>query len=261
VTRRSPARGRARARARTRRTTAHAQKAERKPETRPEPRPEAGQVIGFGGFVALGFLLGLIVLYAFAWLADEVLAQETFSLDNAASAYLQQFSSPELTTVMWTISLMGNEVVWVFAAVLLALFSWQRRWGSALTVVVILGGEQLLNNVLKNLFQRTRPSPVVPGLFIAQQFSFPSGHAMTAMAFYCYVGYLSFRYVRGTWRILVVLILAILVILIGVSRIYLGVHYLSDVIAGYLAGFLWTDMVILGSQLLMRYPRRRVPHA
>jgi undecaprenyl-diphosphatase len=128
-------------------------------------------------------------------------------------------------------------------------------------VVVILGGEQLLNNVLKNLFQRTRPSPVVPGLFIAQQFSFPSGHAMTAMAFYCYVGYLSFRYVRGTWRILVVLILAILVILIGVSRIYLGVHYLSDVIAGYLAGFLWTDMVILGSQLLMRYPRRRVPHA
>jgi undecaprenyl-diphosphatase len=156
---------------------------------------------------------------------------------------------------------MGSEAVWVFAAILLALFAWQRRWGSALTLVVITGGTHLLNNVLKDYFHRTRPTPVLPGYFLAQQFSFPSGHAMFSMAFYFYVAYLSWQFVSGARRILVVLILAILVILIGVSRIYLGVHYLSDVIAGYLAGFLWTDMVILGSRLLMRYPRRRIRHA
>jgi undecaprenyl-diphosphatase len=203
----------------------------------------------------------LLVLYAFAWLADEVLTQETIILDNAASAYLQQFSSPELTTVMWAISLMGSEAVWVFAAILLVIFAWQRRWGWAVTTIVVPVGAQLLNNFLKGAFHRTRPTPVLPGFFIVQQFSFPSGHAMVGMAFYCFVAYVSWRFVRGTRRILIVLILAILVILIGVSRIYLGVHYLSDVIAGYLAGFLWTDMVILGSRLLKRYPRRRIGHA
>jgi undecaprenyl-diphosphatase len=214
--------------------------------------------LGFGGVIALGFLAGVIVLYLFAWLADEVLAQETATLDLAASTYLQQFSSsPQLTIAAEAISLLGSEAIWVFGAILLAVFARQRRWGSAVALVLVTGGAQLVNNILKSLFHRTRPAPVVTAFIAAQQFSFPSGHAMVSAAFYFYLAYLSWQVVHGWKRTVLMVGLVILVLLIGVSRIYLGVHYLSDVLAGYLAGFVWTDAVIIGSQLLARHSRRQ----
>ena len=99
----------------------------------------------------------------------------------------------------------------------------------------------------------------VIGLITAQQFSFPSGHAMVSVAFYFYLAYLAWGYVHGLWRAALVGGLILLVLLIGLSRLYLEVHYLSDVVAGYLAGFLWTDALILARQALTS--RRRVGQA
>jgi undecaprenyl-diphosphatase len=116
-------------------------------------------------------------------------------------------------------------------------------------------GAQLLNDVLKQAFHRARPTPL-QGLIEAQQFSFPSGHAMVSAAFYLFVAYLAWRLLRGRWRGVLVAGLILLVLLIGLARLYLQAHYLSDVIAGYFAGLLWTDTVIIGGRVLTIRRRR-----
>jgi undecaprenyl-diphosphatase len=219
---------------------------------------EQGRVAEFGAIVVAGFLAAVVLLYAFAWLANEVLDHETQSLDLATRTFLQRFSSPDLTLAAEVVSAMGSQVVFALGGFLVVLFIWQRRWGAALTLLLVTGGAQVLNDVLKELVHRTRPSQVI-GLIDAQQFSFPSGHAMVAAAFYLYLAYLSWRLVRGWWRGLLVVGLIVLVLLIGLSRLYLEAHYLSDVIAGYLAGLLWTDAVIIGGRVLStRTHRRRI---
>jgi membrane-associated phospholipid phosphatase len=207
------------------------------------------RLAGFGGVVMVGFVGGVLVLYGFAWLANEVLEQETRALDDAVRTWLHQFSSPPMDLAMRAISFMGSEVILVLAVLLGALFVWQRRWGAAALLVLVSAGAHLLNNILKDQFQRARPLPVIT--FIdAQQFSFPSGHAMVSAAFYAYLAYLVWRLVDGFWRGVLLAGLLLLVLLIGVSRLYLEAHYLSDVLAGYLAGLLWTDAVIIASRLL-----------
>jgi len=220
---------------------------------------EQKRLAQFGGAVIAGVVAAVLVLYTFAWLAYEVMGQETAALDSRMLQLVQQYSSPQLTRAAEIVSLFGSELVWLIALVLLGVFAWQRRWGAAVMLMLVGGGAQLLNDVLKEVFHRARPE-ALQGLIQAQQYSFPSGHAMVGAAFYFYVGYLTWRIVHGWWRILVIVGLVLLVLLIGLARIYLEVHYLSDVIAGYLAGFLWTDAVILGSRgLKMRTQRRLRP--
>jgi undecaprenyl-diphosphatase len=207
------------------------------------------RVAAFGVVAGIGFVAAIVALSTFAWLANEVLGQATLQLDDATLADLRNFSSPGLDVLATIVSLFGSEVVAGVGLVLLVVFGWQRRWGAAVLLVVVTGGAQLLNDILKELFHRTRPEPL-GGLIDAQQFSFPSGHAMVSAAFYFFLAYLVWRLVHGWQRGLLAAGLIVLVMLIGLARLYLGVHYLSDVIAGYVAGFLWTDAVILASQLL-----------
>jgi undecaprenyl-diphosphatase len=211
---------------------------------------QQARVAEFGLIVVAGFAAAVILLYAFAWLAGEVLDQETLAADMATLTFLQQFSSPWLTAIAQVISLMGSEFLVGVGAVLLVAFLWQQRWGAALSLVLVTAGAQLLNNVLKQAFQRPRPTPLT-GLIAAQQFSFPSGHAMVSAAFYLFLAYLSWRLIRGRWpRVLLAGGLILLVLLIGLSRLYLEAHYLSDVIAGYMAGVLWTDTVVIAGRVL-----------
>jgi undecaprenyl-diphosphatase len=220
---------------------------------------EQQRLAEFGAVLLAGFVAAAVLLYAFAWIASEVLEQDTQSLDFAVLTYLQGFSSPPLTLIAVGLSAMGSQVVLAIGVALLCLFLYQRRWGAALSLVLVTVGAQLLNDVLKDAFHRARPTPVT-GLIDAQQFSFPSGHAMVAAAFYLYLAYLTWRLVRGRWRGLLVAGLVLLVLLIGLARLYLEAHYLSDVIAGFLAGVLWTEAVILSGRVLtLRRERRRSP--
>src|SRR5438067_2130959 len=110
---------------------------------------ERERLAGFGVIVLLGFLVGAAAVYAFAWLANEVLEQETTRMDAAAAGFARQFSSPTMDSVAWLISLFGSEVVLAIGLVLLGLFLWQRRWGSAVLLVLVTGGAQILNDLLK----------------------------------------------------------------------------------------------------------------
>jgi undecaprenyl-diphosphatase len=129
----------------------------------------------------------------------------------------------------------------------------RRKWIVLAAWVAALGGAGLLTIVLKNLIRR--PRPVAAAEFLnGTTFSFPSGHALGSL-----VGYGMLAYVVGsTWvdtrrgRLRLAIAVAVLVIAIGVSRLYLGVHYFSDVIAGYAVGVLWLSVCISGLQVAQR---------
>jgi undecaprenyl-diphosphatase len=203
-----------------------------------------------------GFLLGLGALFVFADLAEDVMEREYDALDSAVLSGLRGYASPALDVAAQVLSLFGSEVVMVVLIFVAGLLALRRRWGAFVSLLVVTGGAQLLNDVLKDLFQRTRPAPVM-GLIPAQQFSFPSGHAMVSAAFYLFLAYLAWRLFPRLWSAAVAVGLIVLVLLIGLSRLYLGVHYFTDVVAGYVAGFIWTDAVILSGRLLDTRPWRR----
>jgi undecaprenyl-diphosphatase len=216
------------------------------------------RLAALGLALLLGFGAGLLALYWFALLAEEVMERDTALLDDAVLAALRQFQSPVADAAAHVISFLGSEMVAILLVLGLVLLGLRGRWGAAVGLLLVTVGAQLLNNVLKELFQRTRPAPVEWLAVPAQVWSFPSGHAMVAAAFYLFLAYLSWRVLRGGVRWVWTGGLLLLVLAIGLSRLYLGVHYVTDVVAGYLAGFLWTDAVIVGGHLLERRRARRL---
>ena len=215
------------------------------------------RLAALGLTLSIGLGAALLALYLFAVVANGMMDEETEFIDFAVLAALREVQSPELNHVAFFFSLLGSELLAVLLVVLLVVFGWQRRWGAVAALLVTVVGAQMLNNVLKDWFHRTRPAPV-EGLIPAQAFSFPSGHAMVAAAFYLFVGYLAWRILKGRVRIVCAAFLVLIALLIGLSRLYLGVHYLTDVVAGYIAGIAWTDAVIIGGYLL---ERRRLARA
>ncbi|MGE3908873.1 MAG: phosphatase PAP2 family protein [Chloroflexota bacterium] len=209
------------------------------------------QIAALGLTLGIGLAVALLSLYLFAAIAEDVMEQETRQLDNTVLSALRQVQSPALDQVAWFVSALGSEILAVIMVLIVVLLVWQRRFGAALGLVVTVVGAQLLNNVLKDWFHRTRPAPV-EGLIPAQAFSFPSGHAMVATAFYLFLGYLAWRLLAGRARAVCTAILVLVAVLIGLSRLYLGVHYLTDVVAGYVAGIAWTETVIVAGHLLAR---------
>jgi undecaprenyl-diphosphatase len=212
------------------------------------------RIAAFGLVLALGIVIGVAALALFIKLADEVMDNETPAFDAASLSWLSQFMSPVTDMLMEGVSLMGAQVLGVVIAVVLAVLVVRRRWAIAVSLLLVVSGAQLLNTLLKATFQRERPMPYVE-LLPAQQFSFPSGHTMLATAVYLFLAYLAWQHLYGFARYGVAGCAVLLILLVGVSRLYLEVHYATDVIGGFVAGFVWTDTVIIGTRFLE--PRRK----
>ncbi|MFN8533088.1 MAG: phosphatase PAP2 family protein [Dehalococcoidia bacterium] len=203
-----------------------------------------------------GMAAGLLSIWAFSWIANGVLERETEALDLAVLSALAVHKSPALDALAWWASAAGNELVFVLLVGLVAWLVLRGRRLLAVELLVVTVGAHLLNSVLKDLFARTRPAPVL-AIVPAQAFSFPSGHAMVSAAFYFFVGWLVWSRVHGRVRLVVAAVTLVVIAGIGLSRLYLGVHYLTDVIAGLFAGFLWADAVIVADALAGRRLRGR----
>ena len=127
---------------------------------------------------------------------------------------------------------------WAIITAALLLLLYDRRWLELAGFLVCLIGEALLNILLKNLFERSRPD--LFQMVEAAGYSFPSGHAMVSLCLYGMIAFLISRQIpRWQWRLAVVTFATVLVAAIGLSRVYLGVHYPTDVVAGYFAGGMW----------------------
>jgi membrane-associated phospholipid phosphatase len=212
-----------------------------------------------GLVLGLGFGAAALKLWSFAELAEEVASGDTQATDNLVLAWVDQTRSPTLDWVARAVSLGGSEWVLVLAAGLLVVLGWQRCWSAAVSLLLVVGGAHALNEALKEGFQRARPESVQV-LTMTNGYSFPSGHTMVAAAFYVFLAYLLWRLLRG-WRRWVSLGgLLSLVVVIGWSRLYLGAHFLTDVVGGFLAGAVWAEAVILAGYVLA-WPGRSLREA
>ena len=172
-----------------------------------------------------------------AWLAQVDLAIAQFFHDHGTLWALRLF---EAITFFGNASTLGG--IGLVTALVLA---FQRRWSLLLAWAVALIGAGELNVILKGIFRRLRPQ--LPDPWVTPSgWSFPSGHAMGSFVTYGFLAYLLTRVPRADFpRRTAVGVLAVLVLLIGFSRIYLGAHYLSDVIGGYAAAAVWLTFCIL----------------
>lgn len=165
----------------------------------------------------------------------KIIMKEELLIDKLAyNILVEKLRSPTLTIFMKTITKLSNTTFIVALAILLTLlfqFLWKKEKIAMLipTNLVIIA---LINQILKLIFQRDRP--IGYRLIEMTGYSFPSGHAMVSMAFYGLLIYIIYHLIKKkSLRITLVTINIIIIFLIGISRVYLGVHYLSDVVTGY----------------------------
>lgn len=196
------------------------------------------------GITLLLLLSGLVIagmfIVLFAELAEEVMSQEFGIFDSFIINLVLVNQSQSMDALMIFITELGS--VWFLGTlsliIVLALwFKDKDKWG-ALFFVIAVGGGGLLTSLLKHFYGRERPS--INEEIDAVGFSFPSGHSMGSLLFYGFIIFLVVRRTQKEWiKWTISISLSVLIVLIGVSRIYLGAHYPSDVAAGYIAGVIW----------------------
>lgn len=206
--------------------------------------------------IAVFFFVGGINL--FLELTEDL--QETYlsAYDSGISDYVQSFRSTYLTQYFVFVTDVGDALGYVIVFVLctiafyLAFKKW--RYVAQLAFVMVLALSS--NLILKQIINRARPS--AEHLVSVETLSYPSGHAMMAMAFYGTLIYLISQFpIRRLFKIVFITICVVLILSIGISRIYLGVHYPSDIAGGYIGGFVWVvfcALVFKGIQIFKRDP-------
>ena len=200
-----------------------------------------------------GFFAACSALLLFGWLATQVLRRASIAFDTAVRETVHAGAAPWLTFLMRRLTILGSEL---FLVPLGAVIIWQlvaagRRHAAVLFTIAALGGEAL-SQILKLLFTRTRPEAYF-GYTLPRSYSFPSGHALVCCCFFGALAAILTRRMssapkqRAIWAGA-----ALLAFLVGFSRVYLGVHHASDVIAGYSAAIVWVAAVGAGYGFWLR---------
>jgi undecaprenyl-diphosphatase len=214
----------------------------------------------FGIFLLAGATVALIGTYAFAKFASHVRSGATLAFDDAVLRWIGHHRAPMLDHVMLETTFLGTGTVVMMVVAVSAMFLWLTKHKySALLLLIATAGGLLLNNLLKLGYGRPRPQVFEWGTTVVS-WSFPSGHAMSAAVVYGTVAYLAARLQRRhLHRVFTLLMAATLILLIGFSRLYLGVHYPSDVIAGVIIGLAWAAFCMATLEAIQLYARTRAP--
>jgi membrane-associated phospholipid phosphatase len=188
------------------------------------------------------FIGVLIPLWVFGELADEVLEREDLFFDRPILLFLHSYATPLFDQFMLLCSLLGYQygVIPIDLAVA-ALLIVRRRWGDMLFWSFAVGGAALLNLAAKHSFGRARPDLWI-SIAPEPTLSFPSGHAMGSMA--CVAAAIVLLW-PTRWRVPLLMAGVPFVFLVGLSRVYLGVHYPSDILAGWTASLAWVAGISL----------------
>lgn len=195
---------------------------------------------------------GSLSFLLFIKMVEDLLYQELGVFDTVVGDFIRSFTSEGMTNVAVMVTQAGSAFVAISLMLSVGgylLFHLKHTWETVVLFSSLAGG-WLLNTMLKLAFHRTRPD--IQPLIEVGGYSFPSGHAMISTAFYGMLVYLLWLNLRQrskpTWPVMVLGLC--LVFLIGASRVYLGVHFPSDVLAGFAAGSLWLTACILGLHLM-----------
>ncbi len=190
-------------------------------------------------WLAVGLASSVFVVWAFAEVTEGVIEGESRRFDRAVLLWIGANSPGWLDGPMRFFTALGYYRVVLPLLVLATLGFYIANWRlSAVVLLVSTAGGAVLTMVLKAVFRRARPELFDSG-YTASFYSFPSGHATVAVGFYGALALMLAYHLRGGLRWAVVVLGAAVVLLIGFSRLYLGVHYPTDVLAGFLAAPLW----------------------
>src|SRR5215467_4606614 len=209
----------------------------------PEVERERKPLALLGVAIPVSLLVAAGGLFLFAWIAEEVMEDNTRRFDTAVRGWVHQYSSPAMTSAAKIASWLGEYGVTIAFVIALALFLVLRWRRAAAWLTITLAGALVLDLSLKYAFHRQRPTPFFGPL--PHTYSFPSGHALFSFCFYgVLAGLIADRVKSRAAEACVWVGAALLVAAIGLSRIYLGVHYPTDVIAGYVAAAVWVSSMI-----------------
>lgn len=204
-----------------------------------------------GPRLATGLLAAAVVALLLANLADEVHDGDLQALDDAVLSAVHEASSPPVTRLVRVFTDLGSAWFLTPATIVCVLaFLSRRRIRGALLLASTMLGVVALNWMLKLWFARARPSPFF-GVTPPDSYSFPSGHSLGAFCFYGVLAVLVAARIRSrALRIVVWTVAAIVILVVGFSRVYLGVHYATDVVAGFGVGFVWALTVASADRVL-----------
>lgn len=211
------------------------------------------------GLFGLHLTIGAATLVGAAWLfggiAEDLITGDPLILvDGLLSEWFRVHATPRFNTGMHFVSaLASTTAVSILFAGMSCVFLWKRLWYWLSGLVLVVAGGMLLNVLLKNLFGRARPGWADPLMALAGP-SFPSGHTMMATIIY---GFMAVYLMRGiaSWpaRFFIAITTISLVVLVALSRMYLGAHYLSDVLAAMAAGTGWVAFCLTAVETLRRH--------
>lgn len=178
------------------------------------------------------YIFMFISMILFLAIVEDVFENEIMKIDVFAyNLFVNTLRSDILTPFMIFITNLGSPVVLIGICIITLIILKNKKIGVSISFNLLL--VSLLNILLKNIVQRPRPTDY--RLIEEAGYSFPSGHSMISMAFYGFIIFLIFRYVKNKkMKYFLGILLSFIIVLIGISRIYLGVHYASDVVAGFL---------------------------
>ena len=213
-----------------------------------------------GLHLTLGLVTLLIAMLVFGDIAEDVTTADTIvTLDLQVSAWFHARARPLLTAFFLLLTDLHNTVGALVLSLLFTLFLVKKRawdWALCMALAVPLG--MLLNVLLKNIFPRARPTFEHP-LLTLTTYSFPSGHTAAATLLYGVVGAYLVCTCRGWQRLLAVAVTVGMVALVGLSRIYLGVHYFSDVVAAIASSTGWLAIVLTSVVTWRKRQERLMP--
>ena len=207
--------------------------------------------------ILISAILFIIAMNAFVELTDELAENELQGFDKAVTGYFISLRNETLTGYLTFTTHLGDRNAYIIFTILLASYYLikHRSWKFILQTTLVLLLATLSNIALKQVINRARPS--LDHLVTVDTLSYPSGHSMSAMAFYGFLIYLCLRYPMRSWvRYLFVSVLVLLILSIGISRIYLGVHFPSDVAAGFIGGLIWVAFCAIVFNLFELLRRR-----
>ncbi len=196
----------------------------------------------------------IVVTLGFAILTLLAKKYDYFNLDLVITLFIQKYNQVWFDMLMKFVTFTGNVTTVVVLVILLSLYGYLigKRHVAILIIVSTIGG-MVISQILKILIGRPRPDPLLVhqiGHFLKSD-SFPSGHVFTAVSLYGLLLYIIFTQLKKSlFRKILIGVCLMIISLMGISRIYLGAHWFSDVLGAYLIGFVWVSGIIFIHQKL-----------
>jgi undecaprenyl-diphosphatase len=207
----------------------------------------------FGALLLLSLVASAVMMMSLAEVHEHFGRPRMMGWDDYVQGEVHEDATSWLTRVMFALTWIGSpEVLGPVIPLLAAVLWWRGLRRAPVVWLAATGGAGVLVTVLKLHFRRVRPD--LPWAFVHEpSYSFPSGHSVLAVVVYGSLIFLGMRHLRRSWeRVAVCVVAGTLILGIGVSRIYLGVHYPSDVAAGYFVGAVWLGAVVAADWYVRR---------